>query len=59
MKWQRQLRKASVSVNSWGPKEILRESGKVTGVIFKKCVSAVTDEGRFIAPEYDERDILH
>ena len=23
----------------WGPKEILREEGKVTGIVFKRCVS--------------------
>ena len=43
--------------NSWGVKEIVREGGKVTGVILKKCVSVFNDEGRF-APVYDERDIL-
>ena len=25
--------------NGWGPKEILEEEGKVTGIIFKKCIS--------------------
>ncbi len=43
--------------NSWGVKEIVREGGKVTGVILKKCVSVFDDDGRF-APVYDERDIM-
>lgn len=43
--------------NSWGPKEILTENGKVTGVLFKKCVSVLDENGRF-APKYDENDVL-
>ncbi len=43
--------------NSWGVKEIVREGGKVTGVILKKCVSVFNDDECF-APVYDERDIL-
>ena len=40
--------------NGWGPKEVLvDESGKVTGIIFKKCVS-VYDENHKFAPKYDE-----
>ena len=39
--------------NGWGPKEILTENGKVTGIIFKKCTSVKNAEGRF-APTYDE-----
>jgi NADPH-dependent glutamate synthase beta subunit-like oxidoreductase/NAD-dependent dihydropyrimidine dehydrogenase PreA subunit len=38
--------------NGWGPKRIIAENGKVTGVEFKKCVS-VFDNGKF-APKYDE-----
>lgn len=37
----------------WGPKEILSENGKATGILFKKCVSVKNAEGRF-APTYDE-----
>ncbi|MFQ3546789.1 MAG: FAD-dependent oxidoreductase [Termitinemataceae bacterium] len=39
--------------NSWGPKRIIVEHGKVTGVEFKKCL-AVFDENRRFAPTYDE-----
>lgn len=41
--------------NSWGPKEILTEDGKVTGIVFKKCVSVYDENGRF-SPVYDEND---
>ena len=41
----------------WGPKEILSENGKVTGVVFKKCVSVTDAEGRF-APVYDENETM-
>ncbi len=45
-----------VSVNcGWGPKEILAENGKVTGIVFKRCTSVWNAEGRF-APTYDEND---
>lgn len=37
----------------WGPKEILTEDGKVTGIVFKKCTSVFDENGRF-APVYDE-----
>ena len=43
--------------NSWGPKEILTENGKVTGIIFKKCTSVKDGEGRF-NPQYDEEDCI-
>ena len=41
----------------WGPKEILTENGKVTGVVFKKCISVADEDGRF-APVYDENDTM-
>ena len=45
-----------VAVNcGWGPKEILTENGRVTGIVFKRCVSVWDAEGRF-APTYDEND---
>lgn len=48
----------NVNINcGWGPKEILSENGKVTGVIFKKCVSVTDEEGRF-APKYDESETI-
>ena len=37
----------------WGPKEILTENGKVTGIVFKKCTQVKNAEGRF-DPQYDE-----
>lgn len=43
--------------NSWGPKRIVIENGKVTGVEFKKCTSVFNSDGRF-APEYDENDTM-
>lgn len=39
--------------NGWGPKEVLTENGKVTGVVFKKCTRVYDAKGRF-APQYDE-----
>ena len=45
-----------VSLNcGWGPKEILTENGKVTGIVFKRCVSVWDESGRF-NPAYDEAD---
>ena len=41
----------------WGPKEILTKNGRVTGVVFKKCVS-VYDENHRFAPAYDEEDTI-
>ncbi len=47
-----------VQVNcGWGPKEILTENGRVTGVVFKRCVSVLDEAGRF-APVYDEADTV-
>lgn len=43
--------------NSWGPKRIIGENGKVTGVEFKRCVSVFNEEHRF-APVYDENDTI-
>ena len=41
----------------WGPKEILSENGKVTGIVFKKCTSVKDADGRF-NPQYDENDTM-
>jgi NADPH-dependent glutamate synthase beta subunit-like oxidoreductase len=43
--------------NGWGPKRILSENGKVTGVEFKRCTAVFNAEGRF-APQYDENDTI-
>ncbi len=41
----------------WGPKEVITKDGKVTGIIFKKCLSVKNAEGRF-APTYDDNDTI-
>ena len=41
----------------WGPKEILTKDGKVTGIVFKKCVSVKDETGRF-NPKYDENETM-
>ena len=47
-----------IQVNcGWGPKEILTEDGKVTGIVLKKCVSVKDAEGRF-NPTYDENETI-
>ena len=43
--------------NSWGPKRILGENGKVTGVEFMRCLSVRDADGRF-RPKYDENDTI-
>ncbi len=48
----------NVSINcGWGPKEVLTEDGKVTGVVFKKCVTVTDENGRF-NPTYDENETM-
>ena len=47
-----------VKINcGWGPKEILTENGKVTGVVMRKCLSVFDEEKRF-APVYDENETI-
>ena len=41
----------------WGPKEVLEEDGKVVGVVFKKCIRVLDEQGRF-SPEYDEEQTV-
>lgn len=41
----------------WGPKEVLEEDGKVAGVVFKKCIRVLDEQGRFL-PEYDEEQTV-
>ncbi len=41
--------------NSWGPKRIVTENGRVTGVEFRKCLSVFDESGRF-NPSYDEEN---
>lgn len=48
----------SIELNcGWGPKEVLEENGKVTGVVFKKCTRVLDEQGRF-SPEYDEEQTV-
>ncbi len=39
----------------WGPKEVLVKDGKVCGIILKKCLSVLDENGQF-APVYDEQE---
>lgn len=41
----------------WGPKEVLEEDGRVAGVVFKKCIRVLDEQGRF-SPEYDEEQTV-
>ena len=43
--------------NSWGPKEILTENGRVKAIVFKKCTSVKDETGRF-NPQYDENELV-
>ena len=54
----REAREDGVVVqNGWGPKEVLTKDGKVTGIVFKKCISVFNAEGKF-APAYDENETV-
>ena len=44
-------------LNGWGPKEVLVEDGKVTGIVFKRCTSVYDAEHRF-SPAYDEDETI-
>lgn len=44
-------------MNSWGPKRIVTENGKVVGVEFKKCLS-VFDENKNFRPVFEEENTL-
>ena len=47
-----------ISINNcWGPKRILGENGKVTGVEFMRCVSVLDENGRF-DPVYDGNETV-
>lgn len=41
--------------NSWGPKRVVVEAGRVVGVELRRCVRVFNAEGRF-DPSYDEGD---
>ncbi|MFZ2447906.1 MAG: FAD-dependent oxidoreductase [Syntrophobacteraceae bacterium] len=40
-------------MNSWGPKAIIADNGRISGIEFKRC-TRVFDENRRFSPEYDE-----
>ncbi len=42
--------------NSWGPKRIITENGRVVGVEFKKCIS-VFDKNKRFNPTYNENEV--
>lgn len=44
-----------VRLNGWGPVEIQRENGRVTGVVFRRCLRVYDEERRF-APIFDDRE---
>ena len=43
--------------NGWGPKEVVKENGRVKAVVFKKC-TRVYDENHRFSPVYDENDTV-
>ena len=44
----------------WGPKEVLVSDGKVSGIVFKKCLSVFeeVDGRKKFAPKYDENETI-
>ncbi len=44
-------------LNGWGPLEIVRQGGAVTGVVFRRCLR-VYDEQRRFAPVFDDTERL-
>ena len=50
----------NIKINpSWGPKEVLvDESGKVTGIVLKKCVRTIDPETKRFSPVYDENETI-
>ena len=55
---QEEAKAEGISLNcGWGPKRILTENGKVTGIEFKRC-TAVFDENHRFSPQYDEHDTV-
>jgi len=43
--------------NSWAPKRIITENGRLTGVEFKRCISVYDTDRRF-SPAFDENDTI-
>lgn len=53
----RALEEGVVIQNGWGPKEVLRRDGAVSGIVFKSCPRVLDETGRF-NPVYDEDKLL-
>jgi NADH-quinone oxidoreductase subunit F len=55
--WEKEIGEAmeeGIVLNpSWGPRQILRDKGTVTGVEFVRCLSVFDEQGRF-NPRFDE-----
>ena len=43
--------------NSWGPVRLTSENGKVTGVVFQRCMSVFDETGRF-SPKFDASETI-
>lgn len=56
--WAHEVKEAlaeGITINpSWGPKRILHEDGRVTGIEFMRCTSVFDADGRF-SPTYDPK----
>ena len=53
----RALEEGVVIQNGWGPKEVLRRDGAVSGIVFKSCPRVLDETGRF-NPVYNEDKLL-
>ena len=54
----KEAREERIVINpSFGPKEILVENGKVSGVVFRKCISVKDADGKF-NPQFDENESI-
>jgi len=51
------LMEGVVLSNGWGPRRMLGEGGKVTGMEFKRCLAVFDETGRF-NPQYDESQVM-
>ncbi len=59
--WEHEIQDALVEgvviINSWGPKRIIGENGRVKAIEFKRCTSVFDETGRF-NPTFDEEQSL-
>ncbi|MCQ2584647.1 MAG: FAD-dependent oxidoreductase, partial [Treponema sp.] len=58
---QTEAREDGVEIKcGWGPKEVLVTDGKVSGIVFKKCISVFeeVDGKKKFAPKYDENETI-